>query len=234
MAIATQNHWLSSIRDLFSYLTKEGLILYNPATDLSLPRLPFQLPRHVLTTSEVETILAIPDIETPGGLRDRAILEVFYSTGIRRQELCNLHLGHVDFNRGILQVREGKGRKDRFVPIGQRALKWVEQYLRRSRPALLPALNEPTLFVNSLGRPINSGRLGSKVGDMVRKAAIGKLGSCHLFRHSFATLLLEAGCDLRHIQIMLGHANIQSTQIYTHVELTALKALHTRFHPAGP
>ena len=232
LAVGTQKHWLTAVASFFSWLTKEGLVLYNPASDLEMPRREFRLPKNILTAAEVETIMDVPDLAEPSGLRDRAILETLYSTGIRRQELCNLNLGDLDCNRGLIRIEQGKGKKDRYVPVGERAVKWVEKYLVEARPRFCPSLNEQALFLNADGRRIGPGRLGSHVGDIIRKADIGKVGSCHLFRHSMATLLLEAGCDVRYVQEILGHSKLETTAIYTHVSIRAVKEAHARFHPA--
>ena len=232
LTIATQKYWLSVLVSFFGYLTKESLVLYNPASDLVLPRREYRLPRNVLTPSEAEAILNTPDISTPDGVKYRAILEVLYSTGIRRLELCRLDLGDIDFDHGLLRVEQGKGKKDRYVPIGERALAWVERYLQETRPKLCPSLNETSLFLNNFGARMNEGRLSSHVHDIIFKAQIGKEGSCHLFRHTFATVLLENGCDVRYVQEMLGHASLESTQIYTHVSIKSLKEAHERCHPA--
>jgi len=232
LTIGTQHHRLSVVMSLFSYLTKEGLILYNPAADLDLPRKEHRLPKAVLSMSEAEAVLNTPDVNMPMGIRDRAILEIFYSTGIRRKELCDLDIGHIDFDRGLVRVEQGKGKKDRFVPVGERALQWTEKYLAEVRPRLCPSLNEQACFLNTLGCRMSPGRLGSHVHDIIEKAEIGKSGSCHLMRHTFATLLLENGCDIRYVQAMLGHANLETTEIYTHVSMRQLKLAHTRHHPA--
>lgn len=232
LGIATQKSWLIVICGFFSWLTKQGHIFYNPASDLQMPRGEYRLPKAILSASEVETILNIPELNDPIGLRDRAILETLYSTGIRRAEVCQINLGDVDYGRLLLRVEQGKGRKDRFVPIGERALKWIEKYLTETRPRFCPALNEQALFLNTLGQRMTPGRLGSQIHAIIDAAQTGKTGSCHLFRHTFATLLLEAGCDIRYVQEMLGHANLKSTQIYTHVSLKTLQEVHARFHPA--
>lgn len=232
LAIGTQQHRLSIVTAFFSYLTKEGLVLYNPASDLEMPRKEIRLPRNVLSVNEAEAVLNVPDIETPSGIMFRAILEVLYSTGIRRKELCNLDMNHVDFDKGLVRVEQGKGKKDRFVPIGERALRWTEKYLAEVRPLLCPSMNEQSLFLNTLGLRMNPGRLGSHVHEIICKAQIGKTGSCHLFRHTFATVLLENGCDVRYVQAMLGHANLESTEVYTHVSMRMLKQMHQKFHPA--
>lgn len=232
MTVSTQKHWLGVVKKLFSYLTREGLVLYNPASDLELPRDEFRLPKAILSADEVETVMNVPNLDTPMGLRDRVILEVLYSTGIRREELCNLNRADVDFDRGVVRVIQGKGRKDRYIPIGDRALRWIEKYLSDSRPALSPSINELALFVGATGERVTTGRLSAKVRAIILKADIGKSGSCHLFRHAFATHLLENGCDIRLIQGMMGHASIESTEIYTHVSISELKKAHDRCHPA--
>jgi integrase/recombinase XerD len=232
LTISTQKHWLLAVCDLFSWLTKEGLILYNPASDLEMPRREFRLPKVILSAHEVEAIMNVPDIALPDGVKFRAILETLYSSGLRRAELCHLNLGDVDFDRGLVRVEQGKGHKDRFSPIGERALRWIEKYLAETRPGLLPSMNEPALFLNVEGRRLSPGRLGSHVGEIIRKAGIGKVGSCHLFRHTFATLLLENGCDVRYVQAMLGHSKLETTAIYTHVSIKAVKDAHQRCHPA--
>jgi integrase/recombinase XerD len=232
LTVGTQKHRLQDVCGFFSWLTKEGLIFYNPACDLEMPRREFRLPKAVLTVGEVEAILNVPDVTQPMGIRDRAILETLYSTGIRRFELCHLNLGDLDYDRGLIRVEQGKGKRDRFAPIGERALAWIEKYLVEVRPLLCPSINQPALFLNTLGQRISEGRLGSQVHDIIKKAAIGKTGSCHLLRHTFATLLLENGCDVRHVQEMLGHAKLETTAIYTHVAVNAIKEAHRRCHPA--
>ena len=232
MTVATQKHWLGTVSKLFSYLTREGLILYNPASDLELPRDEFRLPKAVLSHSEIETILNVPDLETPTGLRDRAILETLYSTGLRREELCNLNKGDVDAERGVIRVVQGKGRKDRYSPIGERALAWIEKYLVEARPLFCPSINDLALYVGVMGQRLTVSHLSAKVHQIIDRSGIGKSGSCHLFRHAFATQLLENGCDIRHIQVMMGHASIESTEVYTHVSIAELKKAHQRCHPA--
>ena len=232
LTIGTQKSWLAAVASFFSWLTRESLVLYNPASDLDLPRKELRLPRSVLSASEVEAVMNVPDISTPLGIRDRAILEVLYSTGIRRSELCHLNQGDLDFDRGVLRIEQGKGNKDRYVPIGERAVKWIEKYLVDVRPRLCPALNEPALFLNTLGLRMNPNRLGSQIHQIISAAGIGKQGSCHLFRHTFATLLLENGCDVRYVQEMLGHSKLETTAVYTHVSIRTLKLMHAKYHPA--
>ena len=149
-----------------------------------------------------------------------------------RSELCQLNQGDLDFDRGVVRIEQGKGNKDRYVPIGERAVRWIEKYLVEVRPKLCPALNEPALFLNTLGTRMNPNRLGSQVHEIISAAGIGKKGSCHLFRHTFATLLLENGCDVRYVQEMLGHSKLETTAVYTHVSIRMLKAMHAKYHPA--
>lgn len=205
----------------------------NPAADLELPRLGEQLPKHVLSVKEVEQVLSLPDVKTALGLRDRAILETFYSTGIRRKELIVLQLYDLDRERGVVAVRQGKGRKDRVVPIGARALAWIEQYEQEARPDLIAGGNSgTTLFLNQFGAPFTPNGLTQLVRDYVLAASLGKTGACHLFRHSMASLLLENGTDIRYIQLMLGHVSLDTTQIYTRVSIKKLKEVHDKNHPA--
>ena len=213
-------------------MARENHILYNPASELQLPRQPKHLPRHILSVAEVEAILAEADPSTPQTLRDRAMLETLYSTGLRRMELPGLALYDVDLARRIVMVREGKGRRDRIIPIGQRACAWIEKYLVESRPQLLVADVE-ALFVNDYGEPVTPEFLATKVKRYMRFAGVErKTGSCHLFRHAMATHMLDNGADTRFIQAMLGHADLATTQIYTHVSIEKLKQIHDATHPA--
>lgn len=230
LTVGTQKHWLSALCHFFSWLTREGHVLYNPASDLELPRKEQRLPKEILTHEQVEAILNIPNVRDALGLRDRAILETLYSTGIRRQEMCNLVIGDVQIDRGMVRVEQGKGRKDRYVPIGERALRWIEKYLIEARPKLCPSINEQALFLSAWGQKLSASRIGTHLHGILKQAGIK--GSCHIFRHSFATVLLENGCDIRHIQVMLGHANMDTTQVYTHVSMRAIKEAHQRCHPA--
>jgi integrase/recombinase XerD len=232
LCAGTQRQWLTAVRSFFRWLVRRGTILVNPAADLEMPRTEFRLPRTVLSAREVERVLAVPNTDLAFGLRDRAILEVLYSTGIRRNELCRLNLVDIDFDRGVLRVEQGKGRKDRFVPIGSRALLWVGRYLTRSRPKLGKIVDPTAMFLGKKGQRVHPGRLASHIHVLVDRARLGKKGSCHLFRHAFATALLENGCDLRHIQAMLGHAKLETTAIYTHLNMHDLKAAHEKYHPA--
>jgi integrase/recombinase XerD len=233
LSVRSQHTRLTSVRAFFKWLTKQHVLLYNPAAELELPKLGARLPQHVLTEAEAETVLALPDAETPLGLRDRAILETLYSTGIRRMEVIGLHLYDLDAERGTLMIRLGKGHKDRMVPIGERAVGWIDAYLRQARPSLVREPDEGVLFLTNSGHALTGVRLSEVVRDYIAAADIGKTGSCHLFRHTVATLMLEHGADLRSIQQLLGHANLDTTQIYTQVSIRHLKAIHTATHPGA-
>ncbi len=232
LSVRSQHTRLIPIRAFFKWLARKNHILYNPAADIDMPKLGFQLPRAVFTQSEAEQVLAIPNIKDPVGLRDRAILEVFYSTGMRRLELIRLGIYDIDLERGTLIIRQGKGKKDRVIPIGERALKWVQKYLDESRPKLVMFDDDHILFLTEQGEPLTPNRLTQMVRETIDKADIGKRGSCHIFRHTMATLMLENGADIRFIQQMLGHAKLETTQIYTRVSISQLKDVHTATHPA--
>jgi integrase/recombinase XerD len=222
------------LRSWFKWLARQNHILYNPASDIEMPRLEHRLPKFVLTAGEAEQIIALPDLNTALGIRDRAILETLYSTGVRRLEVIGLRLQDVDHERGTLIVRQGKGHKDRMVPIGERALAWIERYVREVRPGLLAgdSVGE-ILFLTRRGHPIGPSQITSLARQYVNKADLGKKGSCHLWRHTAATLLLEAGADIRFIQAFLGHAKLTTTEIYTQVSIRQLKAIHTACHPSA-
>jgi integrase/recombinase XerD len=231
LAIQSQRLLLLPIKHWLGWLTKQGHLLYNPAADLELPRRGLRLPKSILTAQEAEAVLAVPDVGTPVGLRDRAILETLYSTGMRRMELVHLKLFDVDGERGTVMIREGKGRKDRLIPIGERALAWVVAYRERVRPGMVGAEDSGVLFLTSVGEPLLPNSLTLLVKRVIDRSGIKKEGACHLFRHTMATLMLENGADIRFIQAMLGHASLETTQIYTLVSIRQLKAIHTATHP---
>lgn len=229
----SQARFLTSVKVYFRWLTRQHYLTASPASELEMPRIGDKLPKAILTAAEIETILLQPDVTTSRGLRDRAIMETFYSTGIRRAELANLRLADLDKERGMLSVRAGKGGKDRVIPIGERALAWIEQYLSESRPHLTATGDEGFLFVSREGKRWNVTGLGLTVHRYVASAAINKQGSCHLFRHTMATLMLEGGADIRYIQQMLGHVELSTTQIYTRVSDRKLKEVHSNTHPGA-
>ena len=233
LSFTSQKMCLIAIKRFFRWLTRCNILLYNPASELEMPRVGTRLPSAVLTISEAEAVLAQPDLTHPLGLRDRAILETFYSTGLRRSELTGLSLYDLDRERGTLMIRQGKGRKDRLIPIGERALAWIDKYLREVRPKLVIDPNENTLFLTNWGTSITRDTMSLAMAKYVKAAQIGKSGSCHIFRHTMATLMLENGADTRFIQVMLGHADSRTTEIYTHVAIRKLKEIHTQTHPGA-
>ncbi len=228
----SQGTRVTPIRAWFKWMTKTNRILYNPAADLDLPRMEKRLPKHILTASEADQVMNVPDTKTAIGLRDRAMLETLYSTGIRRMELIGLNQYDIDIERGTLMVRQGKGKKDRMIPIGDRALAWIQKYRDEARGQLSLAQDDGTLFLSQQGEPLGPNRLTQLVRDTIDAAKINKRGSCHLFRHTMATLMLENGADIRFIQAMLGHSELKTTQIYTQVSIVKLKEIHTLTHPA--
>ncbi len=233
LSVAVQRMRLSHVRGFFRFLMRQNYLLYNPAADLELPRAEHRLPRSVMSAGEAEKVLALPGTDEPIGLRDRTILELLYSTGLRRTELVSLAVGDVDFEREVLLVRLGKGKKDRVVPVGERALVWLRRYLDDVRPKLLVGPDEGVLFLTGAGLPFLPASMTQLVSHYVREAALGKRGGCHIFRHTMATLMLENGADVRIVQEMLGHSELSSTQIYTHVAIRQLKAVHRQTHPSA-
>ena len=214
------------------WIKDQHVIEQNPALDMVFPKEEQRLPRHALTQEEVEAVLAQPDITRPCGLRMRAMLELFYSSGLRRQEVLNLELSDIDRQRRVILVRLGKGKKDRYVPLGERALHWLDKYLVEARPKLDDNPQQPLLFVSINGTRLHANCISSQVRKMMNHAGITKAGSCHLFRHTAASLMLDAGASIRHIQAILGHESLSTTQIYTHVSIGKLCEVHDRTHPA--
>jgi integrase/recombinase XerD len=231
LSLGSQHAALTPLKTFFKWLAKENHILWNPASELELPPQPKHLPRALLSIEDVEAILRAADHASITGLRDRAMLEVLYSTGLRRTELANLRRYDADLSRLIVFVREGKGRKDRVVPLGERAGLWLDKYMAQSRPQFIGAECD-ALFVNDYGEPVTPDYLASKVRRYMEEAGIDKPGSCHLFRHACATHMLDNGADIRFIQAMLGHAALSSTERYTHVAIGKLQQIHAATHPA--
>ncbi len=232
ISFATQQQRLVPIKAFFKWLTKENYILYNPASEMELPKVHRRLPKHILTAQEVEQILNQTALHGDLGIRDRAILETLYSTGIRRSELIHLKLYDVDTKNGTLMVREGKGKKDRLLPLGERAGLWINYYLETIRPELIAGTDDGTLFLHEYGEAFHKNRLTDLVKKYIEQAGISKPGACHIFRHTMATLMLENGADIRFIQAMLGHSQLSTTEIYTQVSIKKLKEIHTLTHPA--
>ncbi|MBN2130522.1 MAG: site-specific tyrosine recombinase XerC [Sedimentisphaerales bacterium] len=232
LGISTQRARLGALKYLFSWLCRKHVLEANPASEIEPPRAEKRLPVEALSLSEVETILSMPDITDPLGIRDRAMLELFYSTGIRRSELARLQIADMNREKKLLAIRLGKGNKDRVVPVGTRALQWVEKYLEDVRPLLVINPDAQALFLSGYGEDFNPDVLGRKVVQYIEKSNVGRKGGAHLLRHTCATHMLEGGADIRYIQQLLGHEKLETTAIYTEVSIIQLQAVHARCHPA--
>ena len=231
LTIGMRYQYLAPLKTWFRWLSREHHILANPAADLDLPRQPKRLPRSVPSVQEVEAILAEAEPDSAQGLRDRALLETLYATGLRRMELAGTAIYDADLARGLLWVRHGKGGRERVVPLGERAMAWLDKYLTEARPELLAA-DTAALFLTDYGEPAHADFISGKVKRYMEFAGVEKVGSAHLLRHACATHMLEGGADIRFIQEMLGHANIETTEIYTHVSIDKLLAVHAATHPS--
>ena len=232
LSFRSQLHRLSSVRVWYAWMTRNNYLLSNPASELELPKVGKSLPKQILSPQDAELVLNQTDVSSPLGIRDRSIMETFYSTGIRRSELANLDVYDLDTRLGVLRIRSGKGNKDRVVPIGKRAIEWALKYQFDIRPGFVTDPNENALYLGAEGFRLSGYQLGSIVRTCIDLADTGKSGSCHLFRHSMATAMLENGADIRYIQAILGHASLETTQIYTQVSIQKLKEIHNATHPA--
>jgi integrase/recombinase XerD len=224
--------YYSSLKGFFNYLVRNKYIAANPIEKVPTPKLGKNLPS-VLSVNEVDAILSKPDTANILGLRDKAVLETFYACGIRVSELINLKLSDIFLEEGVIRVL-GKGSKERLVPIGSSAIEWINYYLKQSRLLLEKKTKSGNfLFLNSHGTKLSRMGIWKIVDRYVTEAGILKEVHPHTFRHSFATHLLEGGADLRAVQEMLGHADISTTQIYTHIDREYIKQVHKDFHPRG-
>lgn len=233
LAMTSQQLLLVPLKGFFKWLARCGRIPANPAAELALPRKPLRLPVQVLSIAEVDRLVREADSATPWGVRDRALLETLYSTGMRRAELAALTVADWNRERGSLSIRQGKGGRDRTVPVGARAASWLGRYLESVRPTLVHDPNEGTLFLTDYGEPFLKNRMGDLVRRYLSWAGIPGPGACHQLRHACATHMLENGADIRYIQALLGHADLRSTQIYTQVSIARLREVHAATHPAG-
>jgi len=218
-----------AVKQFFKYLLLEKLITEDPTSQIKTPKMKKSIPG-VISLDDVEAVLGAPDESKPEGLRDRAMIEVLYATGIRVTELISLKLNDVNFDLGFVIVY-GKGSKERMVPIGEKAREKLLLYLEHGRPAILKSKEAKALFVTKRGGGMTRQGFWKLIKNYALKSGITKKVSPHTLRHSFATHLLERGADLRTIQIMLGHSDISTTQIYTHVESERLKEIHKKYHP---
>jgi integrase/recombinase XerD len=229
LGIKTQCLRLSTVRMLFKYLAAENLILTNPAVNIELPKEPKRLPRVILTAKEAAKILENIDTTTVKGIRDRAIFEIMYSSGLRIDELIHLTIEALNFEQGLLTVEKGKGAKERVVPIGKSACYWVKEYLEKIRPRVP---GNPYLFLSiQSSKRLTRSVIDTMCLEYTNQVGIKKHVTPHTFRHTCATLMLKGGADIRYVQELLGHASLKTTQIYTKVTIQDLKKVHARCHP---
>ena len=223
---------LSAYRRFFGYLKREGVIAIDPTVRLSAPRVGTRLPK-TLSEEDVESLLAAPDTKTTYGMRDRCMLEVLYATGLRVSELVSLTLAQVNMRQGVVRVF-GKGNKERLVPLGEEALSWLTEYLAEARPELMKGKGgDDAVFPSNRGRALSRQNFWYAIKKYANQAGINSELSPHTLRHAFATHLLNHGADLRVVQMLLGHSDVSTTQIYTHVAQQRLKSLHSKHHPRG-
>lgn len=222
---------LSSLKRFYRHHLREGRLTVDPTLNIDSPKMPRPLPKS-LSEEDVENLLAAPNVEEPLGLRDRAMLELLYATGLRVTELVTLKVAQLSLDAGIVRVM-GKGSKERLVPVGEEALEWLGRYLREARPALLAGRLADDLFVTLRGEAMTRQMFWVLIKRFARRAGISRSVSPHTLRHAFATHLLNHGADLRVVQMLLGHSDVSTTQIYTHVARERLKQLHQRHHPRG-
>ena len=222
---------ISSLKRLYQYQLRQGKISIDPTLQIATPKLPRSLPKS-LTEQDVELLLNAPDIDTPLGMRDRTMLEVLYASGLRVSELVGLTIAQVSLSEGVVRVM-GKGSKERLVPLGEEALDWLRRYLAEARPALLLGKVSNAMFVTQRGAGMTRQMFWYLIKRHAKYGGVNKPLSPHTLRHAFATHLLNHGADLRVVQMLLGHADISTTQIYTHVARERLKQLHATHHPRG-
>jgi integrase/recombinase XerD len=233
LGVTTQRDRLGTLQRFFRWLCKENHLPANPAADLELPRKPAKTLPKALSEDELAALFATADTSDVLGIRDRCMLELLYSCAIRRSELTSLDIEDVDPGRGLVSVRKGKGGKSRVLPLGDRAKHWFERYRDEARPRLELDTSERALFLSGYGMRLNPNYVGNWVKRTMKAVGIEKQGSCHLLRHSCATHMHDNGADIRFIQILLGHASLETTQIYTEVSIEKLREVHARTHPHG-
>lgn len=222
---------LSSLKRFYRHLLRESRIAADPTLQVETPKLPRSLPRS-LTEEDIERLLAAPNVEKPLGLRDKAMLEALYASGLRVSELVSVRVAQVSQDMGVVRI-VGKGAKERLVPLGEEALQWIRRYIEQGRPEILAGYRTDALFVTARGQAMTRQAFWQLIRRYAACAGLGKAVSPHTLRHAFATHLLNHGADLRVVQLLLGHADISTTQIYTHVARERLKQLHAKHHPRG-
>ncbi len=229
--IQHQNKMVAAVKQFFKFLKERDYIVSDPAGDIKYAKEPRTLPQSIFTPAETKRIIHTPDVKCVFGYRDRVILEVLFSTAIRNKELCNLTLEDVDYHDGFLRINQGKGKKDRVVPMGKIACRYLENYIKSVRPELIKDPYNNSLFLTSRGNTMNSDTLWRLVKKYAKKAKIRKNVYPHTFRHTCATAMLKNKAHIRVIQELLGHAFLNATQIYTHVSIGDLKEIHKKCHP---
>lgn len=229
--IRTQNNHLKVVKDFFRFLYEDDYTAHNPAKEIQYAKAPQSLPKIILTKQEAKKIIQQPDINTLIGYRDRVMLEVLYSTGIRRNELRNLKLADVDYQGGYVRVNHGKGDKDRVVPLGKIACRYIENYIKGVRIEFCKAKDNPYLFLSKKGNCISKNVVGWLIEKYAQQANLKKHVTCHTFRHSCATHMVRSRANLRHVQEILGHRSLNTTQKYIQLTITDLKEAHKKYHP---
>ncbi len=219
------------LKSFMKYLLKSNQLMANFAADLEIPKQRQVLPKGIMSVKEVMKLLKQPDIKTQRGLRDRSILEVLYGCGLRNKELRSLTINDINFQENILYVNNGKGGKDRVIPFGKAASRYLEAYLQESRPMFLGGESEQALFMSYTKNPLSSEALNDIVKKYVKQAGIKKKVTPHSIRHTFATHMLKRRASIRHIQVLLGHKSLDTTQKYTQVEISDLKRAYQKYHP---
>ncbi|HVL01732.1 MAG TPA: site-specific tyrosine recombinase XerD [Dongiaceae bacterium] len=223
--------FLSAVRGFYQYLVRENRLSHDPSAQVDMPKLGKPLPK-TLSEQDVERLLRAPDLDDPIGLRDKAMLELLYACGLRVSELVNLTTGDINLRQGVVRLL-GKGSKERLVPMGEEAIHWLVRYMKEARPLLLAAPDGNTLFPSNRGDTMTRQTFWHRIKHHVRTAGVQASVSPHTLRHAFATHLLNHGADLRVVQLLLGHSDLSTTQIYTHVAKHRLQELHRRHHPRG-
>ena len=226
-----QNSMLSAVKGFTRFLKERDYLVSDPARDIPYAKLPKRLPRGVLTVTEARRIINTPDTRCALGYRDKTIMEILYTTGIRKEELNNLDLADVDYHDGFLRINGGKGRKDRIVPMGKIACRYLENFIKSVRPELIKDPYNNALFLSTRGNRLSKNMVWELVKKYAKQARIKKTVSPHTFRHTCATAMLRNKADIRAVQELLGHESLESTQVYTHISINDLKETHKRCHP---
>jgi len=233
LSLGTRRNRLTAVKTMFKRMVYLEVIAINPLEVFELPKVPKSLPTAFLTFNQLEQVFAQTLMSGTKGLRDRAILETYYASGIRRMELGNLNIGDIDFEKRKLRINKGKGAKDRIVPIGKRTCEWIQEYLNHSRPTLRTMRSGQVLFLNNTGLRYGETQLSELAKKYLLMAGFNVNAACNVFRHSAATHMLEGGADIRQIQVYLGHADISTTMVYTHVTNLELERAYEKAHPAA-